>query len=52
MSLIFAKKSSNPGTLFGFRDLKRNGNSSKILLPGTEIWLTKITPSENEKKFS
>jgi hypothetical protein len=38
-------KSINPGTLFGLVDLKTNGKISKMLLPGIDVWLIKITPS-------
>jgi len=43
-------KSNKPGILFGLCDLKRKGKISKILLPGIDVWLIKMTPSVKKRK--
>jgi hypothetical protein len=46
MFTICAIKSIRPGIVLGLCDLKRKGNISKMLLPGIDVWLMKMIPSE------
>jgi hypothetical protein len=47
ISVTLVTKSIKPGIIFGLCDLKTNGNISNMLLPGIDVWLMKIIPSEN-----